>query len=174
MTAAFQKSVALILEQEGGFQAKKSDRGNWTSGVVGKGELKGTKFGISAMTYPNEDIRALTKERAVELYHRDFWLKIRGDELPFPIAAVTFDAAVNSGPVRAIKWLQRALGVTVDGVIGPVTMGAAQSVADPKGIAARACRERLLFLAHARGFASWGPSWVQRTLDAFRLAVEEE
>lgn len=172
MTSGFQKCVALVLEHEGGFQAKESDRGNWTSGTIGKGELRGTNFGISAMAYPNEDIRGMTKARAIEIYHRDYWTRIHGDELPFPIAAVTFDAAVNSGPSAAVKWMQQALGVTADGKIGPVTLKAAQNAADPRKTAARACRHRVLFLAGLSGFAEWGAGWVQRSFDTYRLAVE--
>ena len=164
--------IALVLEHEGGYQEKHFDRGNWTSGVIGKGELKGTNFGISAMAYPHLDIRRLTREQAIAIYHRDYWLKIRGDDLPFPLAAVTMDAAVNSGPRRAVEWLQKALGVTADGQLGPVTMHAAGNAADPKKTAARACRHRIQYLAGLQGFAQWSASWLQRTLDVFRLGVE--
>ena len=98
--------------------------------------------------------------------------KIRGDDLPFPLAAVTMDAAVNSGPRRAVEWLQKALGVTADGQLGPVTMHAAGNAADPKKTAARACRHRIQYLAGLQGFAQWSASWLQRTLDVFRLGVE--
>ena len=171
-SAPFRSVIALVLEHEGGYQEKHFDRGNWTSGVIGKGELKGTNFGISAMAYPHLDIRALTREQATAIYHRDYWLKVRGDELPFPLAAVTMDAAVNSGPRRGIEWLQKALGVTADGQIGPVTLNAARNAADPVKSAARACRHRILYLATLQGFGQWGASWVQRTLDTFRLGVE--
>ena len=52
------------IGSEGGFQADRRDRGNWTSGEVGKGELKGTKYGLSAMTYPDLDIKAITLQQA--------------------------------------------------------------------------------------------------------------
>lgn len=171
-SAAFLASVALVLEHEGGYQEKHFDRGNWTTGVIGKGELKGTNFGISAAAYPHLDIRALTREQAVAIYHRDYWLTVRGDELPFALAVVTMDAAVNSGPRRGIEWLQKALGVTADGKLGPVTLNAARNSADPVKSAARACRHRIQYLATLQGFGQWGASWVQRTLDTFRLGVE--
>ncbi len=52
---------------------------------------------------------------------------MRGDELPAGIDYVLFDGAVNSGPVQSVKWLQRALGVRVDGVMGEATVAAAEA-----------------------------------------------
>jgi lysozyme family protein len=171
-SAAFLKVVALVLEHEGGFQAKESDRGNWVSGIIGKGELRGTNMGISAMRYPHEDIKGMTRARAIELYHADFWLAVRGDELPVPLAVVTFDAAVNCGPERARLWLQHALTVPADGKIGPATLHAASAAKDPVKVAARATRFRLQYYVQLKGFAEWGAAWIQRSLDTFRLAVE--
>lgn len=168
---AFQQVIALVLKHEGGFQNVPSDRGNWTTGVVGQGELRGTNFGISAMAYPSLDIRSLTREQAVAIYHRDYWQLVRGDELPFALACVTMDAAVNSGPRRAIEWLQRALGVTADGVLGPVTLATARGLTDPVVVATRAARHRLLFCAGLDGFATWGSGWVQRTLEMVVLGA---
>ena len=59
-----------VLGHEGGFQADPRDRGNWTGGEVGKGELKGTKYGLAAMTYPELDIPALTLAEAEAIYSR--------------------------------------------------------------------------------------------------------
>ena len=60
-----------VLGHEGGFQADPRDRGNWTGGEVGKGELKGTKYGVAAMTYPELDIESLTKADAKIIFRRD-------------------------------------------------------------------------------------------------------
>lgn len=171
-SAAFLRAIALVLEHEGGFQAKPSDRGNWVSGVVGKGELKGTNFGISAMRYPGEDIKGLTRDRAIQLYHADYWLAIKGDELPAPLAVVTMDAAVNSGPGAAVKWLQASLGVAADGVLGPATMHAAKNAKDPIKAAAKAVRLRIAFLVQLSGYKEWGASWLQRSLDTLALAAK--
>ena len=108
--ADFEQAVALILKHEGGYVHDKNDPG---------GE---TNYGISKRAYPAEDIKALTPERAKALYRRDYWDAIRGPELPFPVALVVFDMAVNAGVSAAVKLLQRSVGATVDGKIGPQTI----------------------------------------------------
>ena len=70
---AFEQALAVVLGHEGGFCAERSDPGNWTGGAVGCGELRGTKFGISAAAYPAEDIANLTPEAAAAIYRRDYW-----------------------------------------------------------------------------------------------------
>ncbi len=76
----FEMAVAVVLRHEGGFQRDPGDRGNWTGGAVGLGELRGTKFGISAASYPGEDIEGLTEERAREIYYKDFWCLGEADQ----------------------------------------------------------------------------------------------
>jgi lysozyme family protein len=125
MSASYDSAFQRVIGHEAGFQANPKDRGNWTSGIIGQGELKGTKFGISAMSYPNEDIKNLTLARAKEIYKKDFWDLCRCDSLPAEVAFNVFDGAINSGVVRSIKWLQEAVGTNPDGIIGPKTVNAA-------------------------------------------------
>jgi len=127
MTAfIWEKAFNTVIGIEAGYQCNPKDRGNWTSGKVGTGELKGTKYGISAMAYPNLDIKNLTLEQAKEIYHQDYWCKYKCDFLPDALSLAVFDYAVNSGK-QAVYDLQRSLNVTVDGVIGNQTVGAANS-----------------------------------------------
>lgn len=116
---------------EGGYQCLRSDSGNWTGSKVGAGVLKGTKFGIAAASYPHEDIRNLTLDRAATIYRRDFWGASRCDEWTSQIIANNFfDLAVNLGQGTAAKILQRAINyagwprkpIAVDGVIGKGTV----------------------------------------------------
>jgi lysozyme family protein len=83
-----------------------------------------TKWGISKRSYPNVDIKNLTREGAVEIYRKDYWQWCNCDEMPLPVALMVFDAAVNQGKGRACCWLQDALGVDVDGHVGPNTLQA--------------------------------------------------
>lgn len=117
----FDQAIEIVLAKEGGFQADPDDTGNWTSGKKGVGVLKGTKYGISAASYPDLDIRNLTRGQAVEIYRRDFWPSIKPDWLPAALRLSVFDVAVNSGPRRAIVFLQQVAGIKADGVFGPVT-----------------------------------------------------
>lgn len=147
---AFLKSVDLTLAFEGGYQCDFSDSGNWTGGSVGKGLLVGTKFGISAAAYPTLDIQNLTEDDAVAIYFKDYWSAPRIGELPAQIAQVTFDASVNSGPEMGVKWTQKALGVMADGVIGPITLSAANEDTNPKSVAIEAISNRLVFVTGLR------------------------
>lgn len=157
----FDAAFAQVIDHEGGFQRDPRDRGNWTSGKIGKGELKGTKYGISAMAYPNEDIKHLTIDRAKELYYRDYWLKLQLDALPDSIRFDMFDMAVNSGPKQAIRILQRAVSEVADGVVGARTI-AACGLLDPQVLDKRLNAQRLLFLTEIETWPAFGAGWVRR------------
>ena len=158
MSPAFRAAVALILEHEGGYVNDPRDPG---------GE---TKFGISKRTYPHEDIASLSVERARFLYHRDYWLPIRGDELPPAAAIIVFDMAVNAGKGAAIKLLQRAVKVADDGMLGPVTMAKA-AAAKPRTLAVSLSRRRITYYASLPGWQHYADSWTARTLETLLVAV---
>jgi Putative secretion activating protein len=120
----FDQAFAMVVGNEGGFTNNEADRGNWTSGIVGKGELKGTKFGISAAAYPRLDIANLTLEKAKEIYLLDYWNGCGCDLVPDAVNFVLFDMAVNSGVDAAVKSLQEVLRVQVDGIFGDQTKAA--------------------------------------------------
>jgi lysozyme family protein len=129
----FIASCAKLLKHEGGFQNARADRGNWTSGVVGQGELKGTKYGISAAQYSTLDIANLTEDDAQAIYYRDWWVRYELGKLNPPIAGKMLDTMVPMGPFAAVKCLQRAIrgcggAILEDGVLGTVTMTAANLI----------------------------------------------
>jgi lysozyme family protein len=166
-----------VLGSEGGYGADPRDRGNWTTGRIGEGELKGTKYGISAMAYPHLDIQNLTLEDAKAIYKTDYWDKIEGDHLPYGVDLCTFDPAVNSGVSRGAKWLQRAVGVEADGDVGQATIEAVE-LADDDVTIDRMCDDRLNFL---KGLPSWriyGKGWGTRVAkvrkDSHQMVREAE
>lgn len=117
----FEKAIKHVLSSEGGFTLDPDDTGNWTGRARGKGLLKGTKYGISAASYPALDIKNLTLEEAEAIYKRDYWQKYKIDYLPEHVRLHFFDVCVNSGYSRAVKILQRAAGIAADGVFGADT-----------------------------------------------------
>lgn len=153
----------LIDERHEGAEVStdRNDKGNWTGGQVGLGVFKGSKFGISAASYPNEDIANLTIDRARELYKRDFWGPAGCDAIPDQLRFDYFDMAVNSGPRNAVKTLQRAVGQVVDGAMGPKTLQDVQSMPVLR-LVARFNGARLMFLTDASGWASQGRGWTKR------------
>ena len=56
----FEDAFARLIGNEGEFDDSPKDRGNWTGGAIGVGELRGTKYGISAAAFPTLDIKAIT------------------------------------------------------------------------------------------------------------------
>lgn len=145
----FDQAFERLIGHEGGYVADSRDPG---------GE---TKFGISKRAYPHLDIKALTLHDAKDIYRRDFWQRVRGDELPREFAFQALDAAVNHGIGNAVRWMQRAAGVADDGVIGPVTLAAVQR-AQPADLVLRFNAERLRFYAKLTTFDAFGRGWVNR------------
>ncbi len=98
--------IGRVIDLEGGLSLNKYDSGNWTGRKVGVGELKGTKFGISAASFPHEDIPNLTQGRATELYYEHYWLTAGCDQLENQLAFVHFDSAVQHGVSKAMELLR--------------------------------------------------------------------
>ena len=157
----FDEAFERVIGHEGKYQAEPMDRGNWTTGTVGEGVLKGTKWGISAMSYPDLDIKNLTIEQAKAIYKRDFWDRGRLGEYDEGFMFQVFDAGVNHGFGNAIRFVQRAIDVADDGKVGAVTLGAmrATSVTD---LVMRFNAQRLRFIVKLREFQKFGGGWVNR------------
>lgn len=152
----FMDAMTVLLDFEGGYVNDPRDPG---------GE---TKYGISKRAYPNEDIVNLTMERACELYKRDYWDLIKADQLPSKARFAVFDAAVNSGVAQAVKWLQRAAGAQVDGVLGPRTLQKVAEV-DPLSLAVQFLAIRLEFMTELKTFQTYGRGWTKRIVDNLKL-----
>lgn len=137
---AFEEAFDELARSEGEFGDDSRDAGNWTSGVVGKGKLNGTKYGISAASYPQLDIKNITLAEAKEIYRRDYWdvwvgLEGLSAEMPPSFIKELFDAGVNAGKGNAKRFLQRAINVLDDGLIGDVTIAALDRAFSDYGIA---------------------------------------
>lgn len=156
----FDQAFALVVGIEGGYSTDPNDPGNWTGGKAGVGELKGTKHGISAKAYPTLDIANLSIDDAQAIYQRDYWSECSCDQLPWPLALFVFDCSVNQGQHMAKIVLQQALGVKVDGDIGPVTLAAARA-ADAEHVALFMAG-RAISYTHDSGFITDGRGWFKR------------
>jgi lysozyme family protein len=157
----FDLAFDRLLGHEGSLSLDPNDPGNWTGGSIGVGELRGSKYGISAKSYPALDIAALTIDESRELYKRDFWSRIHADSLPDGVAFQLFDYAVNSGVETAIRHFQRALGVADDGHWGPVSQAAADAMSESDQIL-RLNGERLDFMTRLNNWPSAGRGWARR------------
>lgn len=161
-----------LLGNEGELSLDPHDRGNWTSGEVGVGELKGSKYGISAMSYPDEDIPHLSIDRARFLYKRDYWSRVHADELPASVAFQGFDFCVNSGAGTAVRYLQLAVGVADDGHWGPVTRAAAAAMSE-SDIIMRLNAFRLRYLTSLSSWPRQGKGWTRRIANNLLFGAED-
>jgi lysozyme family protein len=156
----FRDCIERVLTHEGGYVNDPRDPG---------GE---TKWGIAKRSYPQLDIKSLTREDAIAIYERDFWQRVQGDRLPGPFVFQALDAAVNHGIGNAVRWLQRAAGVADDGIIGPVTLAAVarQEAAD---LVLNFNAERLEFYAKLQNFDAFGRGWTRRVAGNLRYAAQD-
>jgi lysozyme family protein len=82
-----------------------------------------------------------------------------------------FDWAVNSGTGRAAKALQRVVGVTPDGGIGPATLAAVEKK-DPEDIVHALADVREQFYRGLRTFDTFGRGWLRRNEETLHTALE--
>jgi lysozyme family protein len=151
----FDEAFLRLIGHEGGYVADSRDPG---------GE---TKFGISRRSYPGEDIKGMTLTRAKTIYARDFWGPAGCDAVPDALRFDLFDMAVNSGVKAAVRALQTAVGEVADGVLGPLTLQAVQSI-NPTRLAARFNGERLAFMAELTNWPAFGRGWAKRIASNLR------
>ncbi|WP_420415300.1 glycoside hydrolase family 108 protein [Roseibium sp.] len=174
MKATFEKVRPLLFAHEGGYTDHRGDPGNWSEGKVGRGRLIGTNFGIAAPTLIGwrggnvtaADMKALTRDEAIQIYKAQYWDTIRADELPAGVDYCCYDYSVNSGPGRASKELQRVVGAKVDGVIGPMTLAALKiSGLSSATIIDQICNRRLAFMKRLKTWKTFGKGWSRRVGD---------
>jgi len=131
-----------------------------------------TRWGISQRAYPDLDPSKLTRSEAEALYLRDYWRPIKGNALPPALALVLFDAAVNMGPVQAVKILQACLRVRQDGVMGPETVSAAKVFLPRAEAVALFLELRLRFYESLAQTPRHLPSLYGWRMRVMRLALE--
>lgn len=102
-------ALRYVLEVEGGLSMDPEDPGNWTGGKKNHGLLKGTKYGISAASYPNLDIKNLTWDDAMAIYERDYWNPVGAEAMEPRMALAAFDFAIHSGVGTAKRYLDQVI-----------------------------------------------------------------
>lgn len=126
-------SLNFTMSAEGDYQCNRADGGNWSGGRVGRGNLAGTKYGISAAlmalvmgsvsAVTPAIMRRVTAEQARDIATDRFWQVMQCSDLPAGVDLMLFDAGFNSGMECAVKQLQRIVGIaTPDGIMGPDTL----------------------------------------------------
>ena len=160
MSTKFLQAINRVLGHEGGYVNNPKDPG---------GE---TNWGISKRSYPNVSIKELTRNQAIAIYHRDFWVKAHCEELSDGAGYQLLDSAVNSGIAQSIRFAQRAVGVADDGIYGPVTLAALRAMSETDFIM-KFNAERLDFMTRLKGWETFSRGWARRIAANLRLGAED-
>ena len=165
MKENFEKSLELVLQHEGGYVNHPSDPGGRTNlGVTQRvwEQYVGHKVDEAEM-------RSLTKEMVSPLYRKEYWDAVRGDQLPSGADYLAFDFAVNAGSFRCVKTIQRALNITADGVIGPVTVKAIQDT-NAEDFINNFSAAKESFYRGLTNFPTFGKGWLNRVAEGKKAA----
>lgn len=168
MKENFDKALEYVLHHEGGWANHKNDPGG------------ATMQGITLRTYRSfygkdktaRDLRNISDTERDALYRKMYWDEIAGDALPPGLDYLVFNAAVHSGPKRASKWLQQALGnVEADGIIGPKTLNAV-AAADTEVLINEYWDLQMTFLRNLSHWKTFGRGWTNRMMDVRESSME--
>lgn len=172
MTAAnFDAALAQILKEEAGFSNNRKDPG----GATNLGVTLRTLSAWDGRQATIEELKALTPTTVAPIYHTNYWNAVRADALPSGVDLWVFDAAVNCGPGRAVRFLQHGVMVLEDGVIGPHTLQAVADVTTPAAMATVIHRMALVRASYYQSlptFDTFGNGWMNRLAEVTQLALE--
>jgi len=155
--ANYPACLKIILASEGGYVNNPRDPGGPTN------------LGITIATLSRwlgrpasiEEVQDLSAKDAAPIYEQDYWAVSHCPQLPDGLDLMTFDTAVNSGPGRAIKLLQAAVGVVADGLFGPHTLAAVGQTDTTTLINAYHAAHEAFYRALS-GFPDFGKGWLTR------------
>ena len=166
MKQNFDHCMEMLLHHEGGYSAHPKDPGGRTN------------LGVTQRVYEawigrevtEQEMKDLTVEDVAPIYRANYWDAVWGDHLPSGVDWSVFDWAVNSGPARANKALQRIVGSVSDGVVGPKTMQAVMDM-DPVKIVDMMYEERQRFYQGLSTFDTFGRGWTRRNKETRQAAL---
>jgi len=165
MKANYNKCLETILHHEGGYVNHPKDPG---------GE---TNLGVTKRVYEewggDKDMKDLLVEDVAPIYKKNYWDKLKGDNLPDGLDLCVFDFGVNAGPGRSAKYLQKMIGTVADGGIGPNTLKKVDEYVDKHGLAntiANFQDARQGYYERLKTFETFGRGWTRRVVETTKLA----
>lgn len=162
----FERSLSLVLRHEGGWADHPRDPG----GATMKGITLATYRAWLGRNVTKAELRGISDEAVASIYRANYWNPVNGDNLPAGLDYAVFDYGVNSGPARAAKALQKIVGTTADGIIGPATLtaivrhGVQNAILD-------LCDQRLAWLKRLKTWPTFGRGWQRRVTEVERDAL---
>jgi lysozyme family protein len=152
----FDDAFTKLLGHEGAYSNHSADPGGET--------MFGITIAVARANGYTGPMRQLPQTEAKRIYKALYWDKVQADALPDRVRYAVFDAAVNSGPGQAVRWLQRALGLADDGHIGPVTIAYVKQ-ADHEALTRKMLAQRLRFMTNLTTWSSFSRGWARRIAD---------
>lgn len=171
MKSNYEKSLQLVLRHEGGYVNHPKDPG----GATNKGVTQKVYDNYRSVNgWKKQSVRQITQSEVAAIYRHEYADVVGFDKLPLGLDYVQFDGGINSGPVQATKWLQRALGSAytgkIDGVIGKLTLKAVNG-ADIEALINKILDIRLNFLKALKTWPTFGKGWAKRVADVRATAI---
>jgi uncharacterized protein (TIGR02594 family) len=172
----FARIQPIIEQWEGGFSDHPADPGGATNMGITQETLRQWRH----QDVTADDVRALQRDEARQIFRAKYWEPLRCDEMPIALALMTYNAGVNAGIGRGARWLQEALNkqgeeLDVDGTVGPLTLSACA-----RADATRAVNDfaeiQEVFYRSLPIFPTFGKGWMNRLTDvrAKALAMASE
>ena len=169
MNKNYDKCLETILHHEGGYVNHPEDPG---------GE---TNLGVTKRVYQEwggtKDMKDLTFDDVAPIYKKNYWDKMKCDDLPSGLDLCVFDFGVNAGPGRAAKYLQTLIGTVADGGIGPNTLAKLKEYTDETGVKETITNyqnKRQSYYEGLSTFKTFGRGWTRRVEETTKLALELE
>lgn len=168
MQSNFERAYRWILQHEGGYVNHPKDPGGATNKGVTQKTYDAYRAGLGM---PKQSVREIGNPEVRAIYENQYSIPIWFNRLPEGLDYALFDFAVHSGPARAVRFLQRVIGVRADGVMGNITMSALRDK-DIEQIIAQLCDDRLAFLRRLKTWRTFGKGWGKRVALVRRRALE--
>lgn len=169
--ARYPEAYAFTLSFEGGYVNHPDDPGGCTNMGITIGTLgawRGEKVTCA-------DVKALSKEEAAMIYATNYWAPVWGNRMPVGVNTQVWDWGVNSGPKRALQYLQRLVGSTADGIMGPKTLEATEKYVKKHGIndtLYRYSADRQQYYESLSTFDTFGNGWTRRNEECLALSIQ--
>ena len=163
----FDKCLKMLLSHEGGFVNHPDDPG----GITNLGVTKKVYDEWIGRESTEQEMRDLTPDDVGPIYKKNYWDRVKADHLPSGVDWCAFDSAVNAGMSRPSQAIQRAVGATQDGAIGPATISLIMEK-DPEEIINYVYGVRQDFYKSLKTFETFGRGWTRRNKETLHQALE--
>ena len=157
MKGNFERALSMVLRHEGGFVNHPHD----SAGMTNKGITKKVYDAYMGKITTEQEMKDMPDNHVAEIYKKQYWDRVNADKLASGLDISVFDWAVNSGCGRAVKALQKCVGVKQDGGLGPITLKSVYEH-DAEELIEMIAIERETFYRKLKTFEHFGKGWLKR------------